>query len=326
MRPKKGDILVAGKVRDRREVERYRVVSEIASIHNKHFIKEKVCLALLFAVIPVLFGGFVELGLWILYALYGVHAEELEVYADEYCMLVCTGIGMILLAVVYFRLLHGLINKMFSKFGQDYKVLYMSGLTDSSALCELVYFPMAIVPALGVICYIIVIKLFELAEHEYIFSSAVVIIGLIVASLLLINKRCSRDFLRISEIEDEYDLSMVDGSYGFVTGLNVEENIALPYRMMRGKDSVEANSDISNMARDVRLDMLLRVEVDKLTPVHRTLVMMLRSYMLCGRDMKVDDSLLAGCSPADREAVNNVLNRMMNPYMDRRSVPSNVLR
>ncbi len=305
-------------------VERYRVVSEFVKIHFKKSILE---LSVLFVLVFIISGLFQSLFIGSMFELYDIVLQGGDIMQNGEDILrnVLQMFMIILLMAFYFVCLSKVVHRLFDKFRDDYRSIYMSGLTDKKIMWELVYYPIIPIMIGAILGVLVVQSTLETDENVSVFSMVMSVI-IVAISFKVIHTKYNKHFYVITGLGNKvYDISRVDGVYRLIQYLSVEENIALVYRMLRGKDAVKSYEEIAYIARDMKMDGLLHVKAQALTPLHKVQVMILRAYCVAGRDLTVDDRLLESLNDSDRQIAQRLIDTMMNPNIARQYTPDNVV-
>ncbi len=310
-------------------IEKYRIISEISKNHMKRSNKELILMSLWFFFAAAFAQTFFIVFVGSLFTIEGWEIEGLPKAIGPQVVSIALFAMVVVLLVPFYRSLKRTALKLYYMFRDEYRTLYMSGLDDGKMMWQLVNYPIIYVAVAGGAGCGVPIVLFHIEEVGLAMLCVVFVIGIVLIAYKIMANLYNKNFMAITGLESadkDICISKVDGSCRLISWLNVEENIALPYRMLRGKDSVVSNEEISYMARDMNLDGLLRVEAGRLTPLHRLEVMILRAYSVAGKEMILDERMTQGLSEADIEQVNILMARIKNPNISAGYTPNNVVK
>ena len=312
------------KEKDTFAIERYRIISEVNKVLMKKSIKH-----ILEPVIKIFLVGLLAHIMLNCVVLWCIEGNEIQfegpVEVGEALMAAAGAFVVIItMSVLYFISLKNMVINIYGIYREEYRTLYICGLDKSEMLSEVAHFyTMPLI--LSGIAGVVIVPLFDgvntLGDCVIVYMFIVIVI-----TLYIISKMFKKNFAAIIGTSDSCDISRVDGKCKLIPWLSAEENVALPYRMMRGRDSVRSNEEISYIARDLKIDGILKGQYSNLTQFHKVVVMILRAYSVAGRSMVLEEGVIQYFNTEERAEIDRIMGRIMNPLISEEYVPNNVVK
>jgi len=204
-------------------------------------------------------------------------------------------------------------KKKYLKQHNDYKALYISGMTDEKTLFFITQTSVVCVLVSGIVgCFVS----FSLAESVagavkstiMMFISFILPFAYVALYFVIQRQTFQRYFYSMLDVSDD-ELITVSQAYPLINEYTAVQNVALPIRIKHNMPKETAVYYALECMKELLLDRLAEIKPCELTNMQRVEIMIARIYVCEGWDISVSDDLMRGLTHIERKSVSMLLER-----------------
>lgn len=226
------------------------------------------------------------------------------------------GIAVLTVYALYLGFIIRSTKKRYLKLHQEYKALYISGLTDEKLLFYITQTSTVFVVVFGIAGFLLSFEMVKSVSDSTrsvigLYALIVIYFAYVISYFVIQKEVFKKYFFDMLDVKED-ELDKVSQEYPMIGEYTAVENVALPVRIKQNIPKDTAIHYARECMKALLLSRLSEIRACEFTNMQRVEVMIARIYVCEGWDIAVDENLMCGLTHIERKTVSMLLDRAKN--------------